>query len=279
MNFPIECIKEALIAEANWQGTLKKFAKKIDWEEMSNEDLPEDFIERYANFVDWNVISYYQTLSEEFIDRFADRVDWRSISRFQTLSEAFISQHSEDIYWDEICSSQKLSIGFIQQHLDKIDWDSISRCQNLPEDFIEQHTEQINWENGISRNRNISEEFLEKHADKLNWSYVSSRSFSSEAFFGRNTDRLDWSYVAIVHYNMSLAFMIKYMDRLFNHLNWKAIAKRIDLTREFIDKYKEKLSPYRKHLRHAYGKMHALQTFQLNESLPTEINSIVISFT
>jgi len=40
-----------------------------------------------CDYLDWECISYYQTLSEDFIEKHKDRVDWLGISQHQTLSE------------------------------------------------------------------------------------------------------------------------------------------------------------------------------------------------
>ena len=80
------------------------------WENMcGNECLTEAFIRKYKDYVNWLVISYYQTLSEEFIREFKDKVNWWGISKHQTLSEDFIREFQDKVDWKNISSEQTLS--------------------------------------------------------------------------------------------------------------------------------------------------------------------------
>ena len=47
--------------------------------------------------MDWENISFYQTLSEDFIREFKDKVDWQSISMYQILSEDFIKEFQDKL--------------------------------------------------------------------------------------------------------------------------------------------------------------------------------------
>ncbi len=60
--------------------------------------LSESFIEKYANKVDWTIISEYQKLSERFIEKYAHKVHWSYISIYQDLSEGFIERNKDRLW-------------------------------------------------------------------------------------------------------------------------------------------------------------------------------------
>jgi uncharacterized protein YnzC (UPF0291/DUF896 family) len=71
--------------------------------------------------INWDEISENQNLSEEFIEKFKDKVYWERISRKQKLSEEFIEKFKDKVYWDVISVVQKLSEEFIEKFKHKFD--------------------------------------------------------------------------------------------------------------------------------------------------------------
>ena len=141
---------------------------KMSRREMSiHKGLCENFIDKYANEVDWHYISIYQKLSEDFIEKHADRISWNFISIYQKLSEDFINEHADKVDWDYISKYQKLSEDFIEEHTDKVNWGNISKYQKLSEDFIEKHADKVDWDS-ISRYQVIAPEFADEHNISIN---------------------------------------------------------------------------------------------------------------
>ena len=133
-------------------------------------------------------------LSEEFIDSYADKVNWTWISKYQKLSEQFIEKFQEKVYWSEISWNQKLSEQFIEKFQDKVDWSEISCKQKLSEQFIERFQHKVkdkaNWR-WISYGQKLSEQFIEKFQEKINWEDISSRQKLSERFIYNNFEKLN----------------------------------------------------------------------------------------
>ena len=143
------------------------------WYKLSLLPLPEEFIEKYADDVDWENISIYQKLSETFIEKHSDEIDWEYISTYQKLSEKFIEKHSDEVDWQGVSYRQKLSENFIGKHIDDVDWLGIYKYQKLSEGFIEKYAGKVIW-HYASMYQKLSENFIRKYKNKLNL-YVIAR--------------------------------------------------------------------------------------------------------
>lgn len=115
----------------------------IDWQIVSQEPLPEDFIREFKDKVDWYYISEYQNLSEDFIREHKDKVDWYNISMYQKLSEDFIREFQDMVDWITISKFQYLSEDFIREFQDKADWECISKYQKLSKSFIQRYEDYL----------------------------------------------------------------------------------------------------------------------------------------
>ena len=141
---------------------IEKHSDEIDWENISSyQKLSEKFIEKHIHKVDWAGISIYQKLSEQFVERHADKVDWENISSYQKLSQKFIGKHADNVDWLEICIYQKLSEGFIEKYADKVNWICISIYQKLSENFIREYKNELNLHD-IARHQVISLKFAKE---------------------------------------------------------------------------------------------------------------------
>ena len=117
--------------------------------------LTEEFIERFDNILDWNLISWKQILSETFIEKYQDKLNWYNISCNQTLSESFIEKYQNKVIWHSLSHGQILSEKFIEKFQDKVDWHYISWWQTLSESFIDKFVKNVSLENikyGITSN-------------------------------------------------------------------------------------------------------------------------------
>jgi hypothetical protein len=61
----------------------------LEWNEISQTLLTEQFIRTFKDRVNWQLISQ-QPLHEDFIIEFQELVDWENISCCQSLTEPFI---------------------------------------------------------------------------------------------------------------------------------------------------------------------------------------------
>ena len=154
-------VKKAIKELAEVYGiTGEKYENCNTWHDLSRMPLPENFIEKHTDDVEWNWISAYQKLSETFIEKHVVKINWISISCCQKLSENFIEKHVDDVNWISIYICQKLSEGFIEKYADKVDWDcyEIATYQKLSENFIRKYKNKLNLHD-IARHQVISLKF------------------------------------------------------------------------------------------------------------------------
>ena len=116
-----------------------------EWHEISRFSLPEAFIRKFRNNIDWIWISMYQKLSEEFIREFRDRVYWYWISFYQNLSEEFIHEFRDRVHWYWISRYQNLSENFIREFRNRIDWYFIHFYKTLTKDFVHKLRNRLKW--------------------------------------------------------------------------------------------------------------------------------------
>ncbi len=159
------CLKENLQFD---NISLEEFVNKLDWIEISETKLSEDFLKFFKDKLDWKVVSRTQTLSEAFINEFEKKVCWYWICRKQKLSENFIKNNITKIDWIGASFNQILSEGFINEYQDKVDWVGISCNQKLSEKFILDHHTKVHWQ-GISIHQKLSEDTIEEFKSKVFW--------------------------------------------------------------------------------------------------------------
>ncbi len=136
---------------------------KIDYSQI----LPELFIKKFKNEVDFFKISWSQKLSEGFIKEFQNKIDWREISCNQKLSEGFIRKFQNKVDWIRISWQQKLSEKFILEFQNKVNWHVISYAQILSEEFIREFQNKVDWCE-ISYYQILSKKFIKEFQDKIN---------------------------------------------------------------------------------------------------------------
>ena len=209
-------VKKAIKELAEVYGiTGEEYENCNTWYDLSRLPLPESFIEKHTDEINWENISRYQKLSENFIEKYAGEVDWWIVSCRQKLSENFIEKHVDDVDWMEICICQKLSEGFMEKHTDEVDWESVSTYQQLSETFIEKHSNEIDWEN-ISSYQKLSENFIGKHVDDVNWVEICIYQKLSEGFIEKYADKVNWICISI-YQKLSENFIRKYKNELNLH--------------------------------------------------------------
>jgi hypothetical protein len=92
----------------------------VNWEEISETPLSENFIREFQDYVVWDYVSGNSPLSENFIREFQDKVDWNVVSMDQVLSESFIREFQDRVDWICIFTYQVLSEEFRKYHEDRL---------------------------------------------------------------------------------------------------------------------------------------------------------------
>ncbi|QXN70562.1 putative oligoendopeptidase F [Bacillus phage vB_BspM_AgentSmith] len=115
-------------------------------EEVKTEHQLRELIRTNPGAVNWDNVSYHQTLSEEFIREFQTKLDWYGISFNQKLSEEFIREFQDKVNWRGVSYRQSLSEEFIREFQDKVNWEQVSQQQTLSEEFIREFQDKLNLE-------------------------------------------------------------------------------------------------------------------------------------
>ena len=150
------------------------YFNKVCWENISDRQLPFDFIREFKDKLCWNRITYNKSFSrdfdsytrEDFVREFQDKVDWIYVSKHYKLSESFLREFKDKVNWDIICHNQVLSCEFMEEFQDKVNWDKVSIRQSLTESFIEKFKDKLNMnliKGKVKVNRTYDNGFLKKH--------------------------------------------------------------------------------------------------------------------
>ena len=104
---------------------VERYKELLDWKYvLQNRHFSDNFIDRNidffmwidknnSNFQLWNTISFYQpNLSNEFIDRFADQLDWELMSANQDLSETIMLKYFNRINWEAALSNKNIYLSY-----------------------------------------------------------------------------------------------------------------------------------------------------------------------
>lgn len=75
------------------------FRDKVDWAAISlRSDFSLDFFRECKEYTDWAFLAFGgRPLPEDFIEEFADVLNWNSLSHKQDLSDSFIEKHVDKV--------------------------------------------------------------------------------------------------------------------------------------------------------------------------------------
>jgi hypothetical protein len=177
---------------------IRRFKDKINWNTLCETQNPTaEFLEEFAQYVDWNCILSIHKLNEDIINKHYKIITHKhkySLYEHQTLSEEFLRDHIDDLEWGAVSQYQKLSEEFIFEFADKIKFGNVSYAQTLSENVIRKFQDRISWAN-ISKQQILSEDFMREFEDNLNWSYISRYQVFSEEFMLEFIDKLDFNII------------------------------------------------------------------------------------
>ena len=140
--------------------------ENFNWNEISNEDnLSNEFIYEFQNFLDWNILTRKKSHNVDFIRTFPNLIEWEEISskmRFTTVFDYdFFEEFKERLNWTRISNWGNMDELFIDKFKDKLDWDVLSSRQGLTRYLVEKYQNRINWER-IQTNRSINRDLVEE---------------------------------------------------------------------------------------------------------------------
>lgn len=97
--------------------------KKVEIDKTLYIQLTENFIREYADYLEWDDISWYnQNLSEDFMREFRDKIDWYNASSEQTLGERFIKEMKYYVDWNIIMGFQVMNLDMRRRYNDMVNY-------------------------------------------------------------------------------------------------------------------------------------------------------------
>jgi len=259
--------------------TLISLEKYMDWDNISKQELSENFMRKYNRFLNWWIISEHQKMSESFIREFKTKVNWVSLlfNKKLDLSNGFKEEFKELLPFESLARDSKaLSEDFIRRHENQVDWKFVSRCHQIAFDFIMEFKHRIHWDflcyNGfvsdemknlvrvikkIKKRYSTMEPIFNKYID---WDEVSSQPLS-DVFIRKYKDKLNWYCLSLYqNFYKYPELIIEFRDRIIwrnifknkrlpekiielfaDRVDWSKLAEHVKLSTDFIRKYSERL--------------------------------------
>lgn len=128
-----------------------------------------------------------QKLSEEFIERYADRVNWEEVFIYQEISYKFESKHESRVCFDAMSKEYNLNLTTLKRYEERLNWDIISRFHRDVSMLIKEFPSRINW-NKLSGNKHVSSDIYNLYNDQLNVQIIVSNIRSP--FFQNDKSKL-----------------------------------------------------------------------------------------
>lgn len=217
--FPLDdALMESVEHKLHWPSVTKVMAKKL----VRSPQQFFEFIRKWQNRVDWNVVSEFRGGVEvEFLREFAHMINWAKVLPHVSspITYSFVVEFSNWLVWPVVLSCfnrfqsafQALQIAdHFFQHLDMsrfcLLYNYYFMADTMPEDFLDKHFRYI-CPSVISRFPHLSGRFLLKYAGYL-----------------------DWQLVSRFHKGINDAFLLEFGPALENKLVWSEIPKRHKLT-------------------------------------------------
>ena len=233
---------------------IEKDAKNLNWSLISQNNLSNDFIDRFFNYIKWSELSRFKTFNEESLDKYKKNLNWNIICEHTELNERLIEKYLDIILKNNcmlyICVFQKLSNNFIKKHIDILDLNVLLFNKKVDEKLIEEEIIDKNRINDdiwhiISTTQKFSEKFMIKYHNFLFWDRIIETNQLREEFISQiyelNDDYIEWDLILGFQLNLSESFIIKYFDK-FNSSSIDNLCRYQNLSYEFIDRYSKKLN-------------------------------------
>lgn len=217
----------------------------INWNSLIYQNLPEEFMRRFYDFLDWKCISQFVEISDSFKREFSNYLDWFYLSNRQ-LSEDIIREFKDKVNWIKISEKSILSENFIREHKNYVNWDIIFMYQyDLSEKFIEEFIYKSDIKS-IIIHQLVSEKIIRKYliSNQLNFDDICySRCKLSEEFIEEFSNNItDWNSL-IISQNLSEDIIRKYKHHITDlyELGTEYLYGIFELSDEFIEEFKDLL--------------------------------------
>lgn len=111
ISFPISPLKRLQDSNYDTNEAIKIATEMWAWKQLSRSMfLPENILDKYAEYIDWDHVSKYYDLSLDFIERHVDKVNWDFVFAHdgsykflnKNITQEFLNKHTDkykEEYW------------------------------------------------------------------------------------------------------------------------------------------------------------------------------------
>lgn len=155
--------------------------------------------------ISWDIADVY-ILPEKFIEKHIDQIDWDCVSSFQPLSTNFLFKHADKINWRYYFGERRNDANYAQMYSDLVGAADINEFifqdvhHKISWDFIREHKDEISkdmWHMELSKRADLTDKLVEEFADKVHWYWVTYYCNRSAEFIAKHADRdLAWFEIA-----------------------------------------------------------------------------------
>ncbi len=201
--------------------TIDKFKYMLNWTELSreNENITMEFIEKYNMFIDFDALfkneSIYDlwkdpSMFDQLYDKYGIMFKWEVISKYYvSVDDEFVNKYYELIVWKLLVRNPNLQDSTIIAHSKKFSPGNICKYRVLSQEVIDTCFSTKQRIKYVIMYQDITEEYLRDHIDDI-------LDICSRCHTTIRTDDYD---------NV--------------HQIWGSIMKRMTLSENFVEEYKE----------------------------------------
>lgn len=176
---------------------------KQHWNSLSEDpELTDQMVIKYANFLNWNVLSGTYNFNLKLLQKYEDKINWPLYSQNPHITEQIIRYYADRLEWFNILITFKFDLNFIREFKDYINFSFMLRNSK-----------------GHTFPLNVINEFKDKF-DKLDWDYISRFDNLTDIFIEKNIERLNLNYVQKQCTNKKLKTKIKKLYKLQRKLKY-----------------------------------------------------------
>lgn len=268
----------------------------IDSKALSKKTLPENFIDKHSDALDWTVISNCQPLTPYLINKYSHLVKFNELAYNKNLPAETITSVIDRIDFEASQKHNKYTPEMITQWLDICDHDLIIKHQTLNTEIMKKILEQFIFEqmylvakdkiDNMLRFQKLEESFLE-YLLKLEQEsqtilvdkriLVKTQTLSESFIESHLTLTKDILNLVFEYQKLTLPFIQKYMfsvDQsivLHKELDEKTIKKVLDFTHtQGVDSYKSSLISVSKNQMFGYTFLDDISMVVVDRSVVSE---------
>lgn len=153
---------------------LNQLVFNTDWKKISTRKLSVQFIEQFAEYLNWNDLIRYNKFEQSFIRKHINRFNMYELACNQHLSETFIREYAYDEnFLKGAIAHQTYTVNFAREQMKQFSeylHRDFFRENTLPQEkYFEEFKGFINWWY-LNKNSKLTKQFIEKYFEKFNFS-------------------------------------------------------------------------------------------------------------